>query len=83
MAEAYESITTVVTETGLTARVWATEESEAAYAATHTVVTDAVRDNAASVDTIVAAIRANVSNWAAYEVTDRFGNGRVVYREWP
>lgn len=83
MAEAYESITKFITEAGLIVRVWATEESETTYNATHTAVTDAIRDHDDTAATIATAIRENVSNWAAYEIADRFGNGRVVYREWP
>jgi hypothetical protein len=82
MANAFESITKVITHTGYTVRVWSEEEAEGAYDATHNAITELVRDNAANPSEIATAIR-TLENWAAYEVIDRYGNGRVVYREWP
>ena len=82
MANAFESITKVVTHTGYTVCVWSEEESESAYDATHNAVTELVRDNASSAADIATAIRTR-ENWAAYEIVDRYGNGRVVYRDWP
>lgn len=82
MANAFESITKIITHTGFIVRVWSTEESEGAYDATHNALTELVRDNADSPADIATAIRTR-ETWAAYEIIDRYGNGRVVYRSWP
>ena len=82
MAEAYESMTKVVTDTQWTVRVWCTESAEGPYDTRHSAVTNTVRDNAADRDSIATAVR-TIEDWSAYEIIDRFGNGRVVYATWP
>lgn len=79
---AFESITKVVTDTHYTVRVWSEEEDEGAFDATHRAVTELVRANSGSAAEIAAAVRTH-EPWAAYEIIDKYGNGRVVYREWP
>jgi len=82
MAEEYESMTRVVTESELVARVWCAEQTETNYDTRHNAVTELIRANAASRETLATAIR-TIDAWSAYEIIDKFGNGRVVYREWP
>lgn len=84
-ARVTESITQVVTATGWTVRVW---WKRAAFedCFEHTVVTETVRDNAASPETIRAALEAlegAEENLAAFQIADRFGNGAVIYPNWP
>lgn len=82
MANVFESITRVVTESDYVVRVWHDEASEAAYDARHNAITELIRANAVSRDAIASAIR-TLDGWAAYEIIDAYGNGRVVYRDWP
>lgn len=82
MAESYESMTRVVTETGFIARVWHDEVSEGDYDSRHNAVTELIRAHSDTKASIATAIR-TLPAWAAYEIVDRFGNGRVVYKDWP
>lgn len=82
MAEAYESITDVTTATGFKVRVWYTEAAEGDYDARHNTLTELIRAADGSKASIATAIR-TTPDWAAYEIKDVFGNGRVVYSEWP
>lgn len=82
MAEAYESITEVQTETGWAVRVWSAQDAEGDYDTTHNAVTELIRAHATDRASIATAVRTR-ANWAAYQISDKYGNGRVVYREWP
>lgn len=84
----YESMTSVVTATGWTVRVWWTSESfEVCFGegSMHTAIIETVRANASNAESIRAAIEAiegaSVS-LAAFEIKDAYGNGAVIYPDW-
>lgn len=78
-------MTSVVTATGWTVRVWWTVATFEDCFGSHSLVTSAVRDNATNPETIRAALEALPdagANLAAFEIKDVNGNGGVVYPNW-
>lgn len=82
MSEAYESITEVQTAAGFHVRVWHTESAEGDYDTRHNTLTELVRAHDGAKTSIATAIR-TLPDWAAYQISDKYGNGRVVYATWP
>lgn len=84
-ARIYESMTKVQTATGWTVRVWREEEDFASCFGARNDIVATVRDNDASPESIRAALEGmeRGSDISAIEVLDRYGNGGIVYPDWP